>query len=290
MNKFVILIPSFNDWDCLNLLIPQIDYAIKDINNEISILIINDGSTSKNNLFFKKILKLKNIEVLNLKKNVKAQIAIATGLSYLKKNNFKGGIIVMDADGQDDPKNLVDIINEAKKEPEKTITINRTKRDDGLFFQILYQAYLYITFFLTWKYLKYGVYSYLHFTSLDKILSTNDINLAYVGSLAKHFRKKKIIYASRKKRILGKSQNNYFSLIHFALKVISVFKNRVLVTSLMFMLFNFLLFDFNVYLIIILLLLLFFNIMVFSIATKINKSELVKNILANVGYIESVKN
>ena len=134
MIKYVILIPSFNDWECLNLLIPKIDQALKDTNEHVDVLIVNDGSTKKNNLLFKKMHRLKKVEVLNLKNNVKAQIAIATGLNFLRKEKFQGGIIVMDADGQDDPEYLINIIEESKKNPEKTITINRTKRDDELFF------------------------------------------------------------------------------------------------------------------------------------------------------------
>ena len=149
MIKYVILIPSFNDWECLNLLIPKIDQALKNTNEEVNILIVNDGSTKKNNLSFKKMSSLKKIEILNLKNNVKAQIAIATGLNFLRKEKFQGGIIVMDADGQDDPEDLVDIIRESKKNPEKTITINRSKREDKIPFKILYQAYLFLAFLLT---------------------------------------------------------------------------------------------------------------------------------------------
>ena len=119
MLKYVILIPSFNDWECLNVLIPKIDQTLKNTNEEVDILIVNDGSTKKNNLSFKKIFTLKKIEVLNLRNNVKAQIAIATGLNFLKKEKFQGGIIVMDADGQDDPEYLVEIIKESKKKSRK---------------------------------------------------------------------------------------------------------------------------------------------------------------------------
>ena len=125
MIKYVILIPSFNDWDCLNLLIPKIDKVLHSLKEEVSILIVNDGSTEKENLSFKNLSFLKKIEVLNLKKNVKAQIAITTGLSFLKKKKFTGGIIVMDADGQDNPEQIIDIIEESKKKPNRTITINR---------------------------------------------------------------------------------------------------------------------------------------------------------------------
>jgi len=241
MIKYVILIPSFNDWECLNFLIPKIDKALKNTNEEVDVLIVNDGSTKKNNLIFKTISHLKKIEVLNLRNNVKAQIAIATGLNFLKKEKFQGGIIVMDADGQDDPEYLVDIIKESKKNPERTITINRTKRDDELLFKILYQMYLFLLFLLTFKYLKFGVYSYLHSSSLDKILSTNDIHLAYAASLAKHFNNKNVIFAPRKKRMLGKSQNTYKSLTYYALKIISVFRNQVLVNSIALVFISFLL-------------------------------------------------
>ena len=293
MIKYVILIPSFNDWECLNLLIPKIDQALKNTNENVDVLIVNDGSTKKNNLVFKKIIHLKKIEVLNLRNNVKAQIAIATGLNFLKKEKFQGGIIVMDADGQDDPEYLIDIFKQSKKNPEKTITINRTKRDDELSFKILYQMYLFLSFLLTFKYLKFGVYSYLHSSSLDKILSTNDIHLAYAASLAKHFKNKKAIFAPRKKRILGQSQNNYKSLTYYALKIISVFRNQVLVNSVALIIISFLLSKFMTsltFFLFILLALLFFNVIIFLLAYQINKSHLVKDNLTNIENIENLRN
>ena len=293
MIKYVILIPSFNDWECLNLLIPKIDQALKNTNENVDVLIVNDGSTKKNNLVFKKMSHLKKIEVLNLRNNVKAQIAIATGLNFLKKEKFQGGIIVMDADGQDDPAYLVDMIKESKKNPERTITINRTKRDDELLFRILYQMYLFLSFVLTFKYLKFCVYSYLHSSSLDKILSTNDIHLAYAASLATHFKNKNVIFAPRKKRIIGESQNNYKTLTHYALKIISVFRNQVLVNSIVLVFISFLLSKFitsSIFFLFILLALLFFNVIIFLLAYQINKSHIVKNTLTNVENIENLRN
>ena len=293
MNKYVILIPSFNDWECLNILIPKIDQVLKNINEEVDVLIVNDGSTKKNNLAFKRILYLKKIEVLNLKNNVKAQIAIATGLSFLENEKFQGGIIVMDADGQDDPEYLINIIKESKKNPGETITINRSKRDDELKFKVFYQIYLLLSFLLTFKNMKFGVYSYLHSSSLEKILSTNDIHFAYAASLAKHFENKNVIFAPRKKRILGKSQNNYKSLTLYALKIISVFRNQVLINSVIFIIISFLLSKFItslVHFLFVLLALLFFNVLIFSIANKINKSHIIKDTLTNIENIENLRN
>ena len=68
MKKFVILIPSYNDWDCLDLLIPSIDQSLQNIIIEISILVVNDGSIIFNILSFNKLKKIKHIRILNLKK------------------------------------------------------------------------------------------------------------------------------------------------------------------------------------------------------------------------------
>ena len=136
MNNFVILIPNYNDWDNLNVLIPKIHNILKNKDKSFSIIIINDASTIKNNLAFKSELCFKKIEILNLIKNIKAQKAITTALYYLKKKNYNGGIIIMDADGQDDPESLPEIIEHADKNPEKVLTVNRTKRNEGLLFKI----------------------------------------------------------------------------------------------------------------------------------------------------------
>ena len=291
MKKFIILIPSYNDWDCLNLLIPAIDKALKNIKNEISILVVNDGSTIKHNLSFKKnILKIKQIRILNLKKNVKAQIAITTGLDHLRNEKFIGGVIVMDADGQDDPEKLPTIIEASNEDDYQTITVNRTKREEEMLFQIFYKIYLLLAFVLTFKYLKYGVFSYIHSSSIDKILSTNEVFMAYVAGLAKHFKNKKIIYAERKKRITGKSQNNYFSLLHYALKIISAFRYQVLLNSIIIsILFTvvintivlskfFLLFPFF---------LLIFNLILFLMPKKLDK-KIISEPLLNVENIENL--
>ena len=290
MSKYVILIPCFNDWECLNILIPKINLALTKTNEEVNILIVNDGSTKKNNLSFKKMSSLKKIEVLNLKNNVKAQIATATGLNFLRKEKFQGGIIVMDADGQDDPEHLVDIIRESKKNPEKTITINRSKREDEIQFKILYQAYLFLALLLTFRYLKFGAFSYLHSSSIDRILSTDDVYMAYAGGIATHFANKKVIYLPRKKRITGESQNNYKALIYYGLKTISVFRFQALINSIILIFVGFLLTHFIMYrpfFLFSLASLILINAIIFIIPYKINKS-LIEDPLSNVENLENL--
>ena len=45
MKKYTILIPIYNDRDSLTKLIENINSEIKDLNSEISIVVINDASS-----------------------------------------------------------------------------------------------------------------------------------------------------------------------------------------------------------------------------------------------------
>jgi len=136
--------------------------------------------------------------------------------------------------------------------------------------------------------MKFGVYSYIHSSSFNKILSTYDIQMAYAAALAKHFNDKNIIYSPRKKRILGESKNNYISLIIYALKIISVFKIRVLINSLVLFFIIFLLVKYKIFSILLAIFVILFNIIIFIISSQVKLMD-EKNILLNIKNTESVK-
>ena len=285
MENFVILIPSYNDWESLNVLIPKINNAVKNINKNISILIVNDSSTLKNNLVFKEKLCFKKIEILNLIKNIKAQKAIATALYHLKNKNYKGGIIVMDADGQDDPENLIEIIKYYEKNNGKVITVNRTKRNESLLFKVLYEIHLFLSFILTFQNLRFGVYSCMNQNNLKEILSNNDLCSAFAGALAKNFKNKGIIYSERKKRLLGESKNSYLNLIYYSLSILSVFKFRLSIHSIIILFLFYFISSF--YFFLLLAPMIIFIFLIFYINFKNNKFDL-KNCLNNVSNLENI--
>ena len=57
MKKLLILLPCYNDWNNLNILIPKINKIFKTLIFDYKIIIINDASTIKLKLNF---LKFKN--------------------------------------------------------------------------------------------------------------------------------------------------------------------------------------------------------------------------------------
>ena len=53
MKKFQILIPVYNDWQSLSNLLNNIDDEIKNLDHEISIIVIDDASTFERHLNIK---------------------------------------------------------------------------------------------------------------------------------------------------------------------------------------------------------------------------------------------
>ena len=83
MQNNIILIPIYNDWNSLNLLLKNI-IDLKIFKKKTTIIIVNDFSKEKNHIK-NFLLKKLNIRIINLKKNIGSQRCIAVGLSYIKK-------------------------------------------------------------------------------------------------------------------------------------------------------------------------------------------------------------
>ena len=135
MKKFIILIPVYNDWQSMFKLLKEIDFQVSKWNADVSILIMNDGSTEARptNEFILKNLKL--IRIVNMKKNQGHTRSIATGLKFLFEREKFDHVIIMDGDGEDRPEELNLLFKKSSESPNKVITANRIKRSEGLLFK-----------------------------------------------------------------------------------------------------------------------------------------------------------
>lgn len=237
MATYTFILPTYNDWKSISILLNQIEKYLKKIKNTYKVLIINDNSSEINNFKFNRNKFFKEIEILNLRENIGSQKAIATGLKYVSKNkkDINEKFIIMDSDGEDDPRKILNIINLIKKnEKTEIITMNRTIRKESLFFSILYEIHLIITFLITFNYIRFGNFSFLSKKIINKVTKKNDLWLAYSATLKKYFLNRHSILASRRKRISGKSKMSYLSLINHSINIQSVFKKNILIYYLIY--------------------------------------------------------
>ena len=230
MNIYTIVLPTYNDWKSLSILLIQIEKYLKNTKNIYKILIIDDNSSEKNKYRLNKNKFFKEIKILRLKNNVGSQKAIATGLKFISKYQKKreDKFIIMDSDGEDDPKKIKEIIEFIDKNHKtKIITMNRTIRKESFFFSILYEIHLLLTFFITLKYIRFGNFSFLSRKVINSLTKKKELWLAYSATLNKFFESKESILAPRRKRISGKSKMSYYNLITHSLNIQSIYMKNI---------------------------------------------------------------
>ena len=282
MNNYYILSPVYNDWKSLKKLLLKIDSNLKKLSGSVEFIAINDGSTTKPNFKFKYLKNIKKIKIINLKKNLGSQKAISVGLNYLK--NKKNSIIsIIDSDGEDDPNQILKMLETAKKNSKYVIVSNRTKRKEIIIFKILYKIHLLLTFILTWKWISFGNYTSFHSKNLKKIINSDDTWFAYAATISKRMQTKNL-FAERKKRYFGISKVSFLKLFLHSFKILVVLKEKILVNSSIYLIFLYLIlseFD-NIYFPIFITLLLFniiillYKILSSSYVYKINQ-KLIKS-------------
>ena len=105
--KTLIIIPAYNEEKNIGAVLE----GIQKISPGLPILVINDGSSDNT----EKVVLEHNAEVISLPYNSGYGIALQTGFLYAVKNNFSI-VVQMDSDGQHDPANIKDLIEEVKKD------------------------------------------------------------------------------------------------------------------------------------------------------------------------------
>ena len=287
MKKFKILIPLYNDWKSVSKLLNEIDSQTNNWDAEVSIIIVNDASTEKKSGLESIFKKIKSVKILNMKKNQVHQRCIATGLKYICENEDFDRIIIMDADGEDRPEELNDFFKKAKENPNMTITGNRFKRSEGFVFKVLYEAHKLLTLIFTGKLIKFGNFSCLPKNHVQQLVQTPYLWNSYSSSVVRTIDERTFIPSKRGIRYVLPSKMNIFALIFHSLSIISVFRNAVIIRSVIYLLVYLLLIFNNISVITLfpILLLLVFLFIILKIATRADMDGFNKS-LDNIGSVD----
>ncbi len=241
MKTYNILIPVFNDWKSLLSLLNNIH--ILRINNlaHIKILIIDDCSTE---ILDKKMefSSFKDVEIIKNYKNIGHGKSIAHGINYLIKKNDFDYLIVMDGDGEDRPEEVKELILKSIEDPSKTITANRIKRSENIFFKLSYILHKTLTFILTGYSIKYGNFMCIPKQDLN-LINNKNLAVSFSGTIAKFLKNKTSIPSIRGIRYHGPTKMSFLKLIRHSFLIISIFrKETVIRLSVIFLMYSMLVF------------------------------------------------
>lgn len=123
--KLSIVVPVYNEEENVALLVARLEGALQSADYEI--ILVDDGSTDNTRQEVKK-LNNPNVALIELKKNYGQSLALASGIDFATGDY----IITMDGDLQNDPDDILMMLNKAKTEDFDVVTGIRQKRKDNL--------------------------------------------------------------------------------------------------------------------------------------------------------------
>ena len=228
--KFLILIPVYEDWKALGLLLPLLDQELTDHALRADILIVDDGSAESSFLPEKQkcFRSVESIEILSLRRNVGHQRAIAVGLSYLEANQPSYSVVVMDCDGEDNPSDVPRLIAECRAHQyQKIIFAARTRRSASLSFKAFYHLYRLIHFLLTGIQVQVGNFSVIPASALRRLVAVSELWNHYAAAVYKAKLPMALIPAQRNCRLEGSSRMSLVGLVVHGLSAMAVFGDRI---------------------------------------------------------------
>jgi len=288
--KIKILIPVYNDFQSASKLIVDINSVISNLNEEFSIIIINDASTEKAEINVSNIDKIKSVKIINMKENQGHARCIASGLKYIFDNDEFDYLIPMDGDGEDRAEEISKFIEFLNYDKSKPIVGERVKRSEGLIFKLCYKFHKIITYVFTGQSIKFGNYTCLPRSTVEKMINEKATWSSFSGSLSKLEKNRSTIPSIRGERYFGPSKMSFYNLIKHSLSIIAVFKINVIIRSILFYLIYLFLISENITYItsIPLILVVIFVISVLGISKRENLDQL-NNSLLNISNIDNLK-
>ena len=288
--KIIILVPIYNDWQSASKLLEEINSNIAGLESQFSIIIINDASTDQQSINALNTENLHSIKIINMKENRGHARCIATGLKYIFEKEEFDYVIPMDGDGEDRPeeiKNFVEYLNYASDKP---IVGERVKRSESLTFKFCYSVHKILTFAFTGQSIKFGNYTCLPRTTVEKMVNDKATWSSFSGALTKLEKDRSIVPSIRGSRYFGPSKMSFKNLIIHSLSIISVFKLNVLVRSILFLLVYMFLIHQNISAIMLIPfpLVILLIVLVFYISKRENLDYL-KNSLSTISSIDNIK-
>jgi len=288
--KIKILIPVYNDWKSVFKVLDEINDL--DLNSEIkiSVIIINDASNHDLPDLEKSLEKIDSIKVLNMIANQGHTRSIAVGLKYIFEKEDFDYAIPMDGDGEDRPEEIKMFLDKAESSKGNTFIGERIKRSENFVFKICYQIHKLITLVFTGKSIKFGNYTCLPKSTVEKLINEKATWNSFSGSLTKVESSLTAVPSIRGERYFGPSQMSFINLIKHSLAIISVFRKTFLIRSALFIVIYIWIIKSNASIItsLPLVLLLIAVYFVSNLALRENMNEF-KNSLSQIKNIDQIK-
>jgi polyisoprenyl-phosphate glycosyltransferase len=236
-SPFVIALPMFDDWDAVTRLLPLIDDALRGSALRAHVLVIDDASNHMAPPTFASARydAIDAVSVLRLRRNLGHQRAIAIGLAHVERHIACEAVIVMDADGEDDPADIPRLIERYRQEEGAVVVFaERRRRVESPIFRAFYLAYRALHRILTGQFVRVGNFSVIPRGRLRSLVVVSELWNHYSAAVFRSRQPSVMVSTARAPRLAGRSHMNIVALVIHGMSAISVYGDVVFVRLVVF--------------------------------------------------------
>jgi polyisoprenyl-phosphate glycosyltransferase len=214
MGPVIVLLPVYDDWSALALVLERLDGALARTGLAAEVVVVDDGSPAPAAPFEPgEYRALGALTVLHLGRNVGHQRAIAIGLAYVHAKRPCRAVVVMDADGEDDPEDVPRLIEAGDRDRPRIVFARRAQRSEGPVFRALYRLYKLAYRLLTGDSISFGNFSIVPATLLPRLVLLSELWSHYPSAVVKARLPYETIPVQRAHRLAGRSRMSLVSLV-----------------------------------------------------------------------------
>lgn len=230
--QICLLIPVYDDWESVAVLLAQIDDVLAGSESGVRVVLVDDASNERcpAALIARPLTSITEISLVELRRNLGHQRAIAVGLAYVEDTVACRAVVVMDADGEDKPADVAKLIDElARDGGERIIFARRARRSEDLWFRVLYRMYIALHRLLTGLWMDIGNFSIIPAAQLSRLVVVAELWNHYAAAVLRARVPLTTVDTERGRRLRGTSKMNLPALVIHGLRALSVYVDIIVV-------------------------------------------------------------
>ena len=226
-NHFAVVMPIYEDREASTRLFRELfaEYGAR-----VFVVAVDDGSVHQPvNVEVLESTGLRGV-VIQLKRNVGHQRAIAIGINYVADQMPEMPCtIVMDSDGEDTPQSIRELVEPMQSPNIDVVVAQRKSRVETLRFKTFYVVYKTIFQWLTGRKISFGNFMALKPSALKRLMAMQELWVHVAACVLTSKLRVQTLPIDRGPRYAGKSKMNFVGLALHGFRALMVFAEDVLV-------------------------------------------------------------
>lgn len=226
-SRFAVVMPIYEDQEASSRLFRELS---SEYGGRVYVVAVDDGSI--NQPVHVEALQSAGLDgvVIQLKRNVGHQRAIAIGINYVA-DHFPDMpcTIVMDSDGEDTPQSIRELVAPMQPPNVDVVVAQRKSRVETLRFKTFYVIYKTLFQLFTGRKISFGNFMALKPSALKRLAAMQELWMHVAGCVLTSKLRVQTALIDRGPRYAGKSKMNFVGLALHGFRALMVFAEDVLV-------------------------------------------------------------